>query len=129
MERASPGLDVVNDNSNSADGHQDDTNHAGHQQTRVEATAPPRLLQILLSSSLVNLRRLVPPPGEVSVAVVSVAAAEEKLGVFDVLQTGGVVHTGGTAGRGGGQAGHRVKTSLSEDSPLSRDILLPHCET
>ena len=96
----------MNDDGQCAERHQDDADHAHHQQTGVEATGPPRLHQLVLPVSLGNVLRVLSPPGEVLVAVVGVAAAEEKLGVFDVLQTGGVVNTGGTTDWAGGQAGH-----------------------
>ena len=81
-------MDVVDDDGHSAEGHQNDGDQADDQETGVEATAPPRLPPLLLSASLGNVRRDVAAPGKVSVTVVSVAATEEKLAVFDVLQTG-----------------------------------------
>ena len=96
----------MNDDGHSTERHQDDTDHTDHQETRGEATAPPRLQQILLSTSLGKVWRAVPAPGEVTVAVDGVAAAEEKLGFSDVLQAGGVVNTLGATPGGGGEARH-----------------------
>ena len=127
--QALPGPDVVDDDGHGADRHQDDAQDADHQETRVVAAAPPGLTQILLPSSLGHLRRAEATPGELLVAVVGAAAAEEKLGLLGVLQPGRVVHTGGPAGRGGGQAGDGVEAALSEHSPLPPHILLPHGET
>ena len=95
----------MSDDGHSAERHQDDTDHADHQETRCEAAAPSRLQQFILSPNLLNLRRALPVPGEVTVAVEGVAAAEEKLGLFDVLQAGGVVDAVGAAPGGGGEAG------------------------
>ena len=119
----------MDDDGHGADRHQDDAQDADHQETRVEAAAPPGLANILLPASLGHLRRAEATPGELLVAVVGAAAAEEKLGLLGVLQPGRVVHTGGPAGRGGGQAGDGVEAALPEHSPLPPHILLPHGET
>ena len=131
MARRVSGSDVVDDDGHSADWDQDDRDHADHQETGVEAATPAGLPgpALLLSSSLRSVWRGEGGPGKVLVAVGGGAAAEEQLGLFDVLRPGGVVNTGPGAGRGGGEAGHGVETSLSEDSPLSCHSLLPDCET
>ena len=68
-------------------------------------------------------------PFKVFVAVLSVAAAEEKLRVPDVAERGGVVLTAGAADGGARQPRHGGEAALPDHGLMTCRVLLPHRET